>query len=115
MSRGVYATGVGAFGYKMRRATADEQIGGTNPVDGTYVARACSARCVAPVEYVGLYYLTGVDHRPRLHRRFLCTHHAERFARRHQVALPPPLTTDQSLLPFYAEKGEAHGDSDLSL
>ncbi len=92
--------GVGAYGHKIRRATADERIGGTDLADGAYVTRGCRRRCGDAVEFVCSFFLEDADHRPRLYRHYVCARHAARFATRHALALPPPLATDQQLLPF---------------
>jgi len=114
-----FPLGARAYGQSLRCATADEQIGGTNPVDGTYVRRACGRKCGAPIAFVATHRLDDTAGVPRLFRRYVCRVHAERYAKRYQLAMPFPPRTDQALLPFYpeyAERGEADdANADLPL
>jgi len=97
-----FPIGARAYGHSLRSATESERVAGTNPVDGTYVWRACGRRCLALIEFVATHRLDDVAGVSRLFKRYVCRAHAERYARRYTLTLPPPLPVDQALLPFYA-------------
>jgi len=82
-----FPVGARAYGQSLRCATADEHIAGTNPVDGTYVLRACGRQCGAPVEFVATHRLDDVHQVPRLFRRYICRVHAERYAKRYHLEM----------------------------
>ncbi len=89
----------GSWGHAIRAARFDERTNWTSV--GTWIARLCGRRCGEPVVFRVSYYVTGVDQRPRLVRRFVCPEHARRFGRRHDLGLPAAvLPVDQVLLPF---------------
>lgn len=95
-----FPVGAKAYGQSLRAATETERVAGTDKT-GAYVQRACGRKCVALVEFVASHRMDDVAGVSRIFKRFVCKLHAERFARRYDLQLPPPLPVDQRLLPFW--------------
>ena len=88
----------GSWGHKIRPATADERSVWRG---SAWASGQCRRQCAHAVAFRVSYYVTGPDKRPRLHKRFVCSTHAERFAQRFGLRLPPAdPPVDQALLPF---------------
>ncbi len=97
------------WGYSLRRLTATERIAGTDRATGGFVRRGCS-HCAAEAEYLARAFITTTDaanlSRTAPRRRWLCLHHAERFARRHSLRAPaelPVVQVEQQVLPLGGE------------
>jgi hypothetical protein len=97
----------GSWGHSIRAATDDERMSWRGQA---WAPGQCGRRCGEPVVFRASYYVNGPRGRPMLHKRFICTEHAERFARRYQLVLPSAvLPVDQALLPFGGLNADGRG------